>query len=191
MIFLTGYSEFAVDAFRLHASGYLLKPVSKEALAGEVAYALSDRRNRLSGHIVIRTFGNFDVYVDGQPIAFKTAKCKEMLAYLVDKRGSGVARAELSALLWEDRLYDRKQQKLLDVYIRWLRDTLQEYGIGEIFDIEKGQLRVKPDRFICDMYLFFDGNADAVNEYHGQYMEAHSWAGMTGSAMYWRQRKKE
>ena len=191
IIFVTGYSEFAVDAFRLHASGYLLKPVSEEALAGEVAYALSGRRNRLSGHIVVRTFGNFDVFVDGQPIAFKAAKCREMLAYLVDKRGTAVSRAELSSALWEDRLYDRSQQKQLDVYIRRLRDTLREYGIEEIFENEKGQLRVKPERFACDAYLFFEGNADAVNAYHGQYMEAYSWASMTESAMYWRQRQKK
>ncbi|MCR5808721.1 MAG: response regulator [Clostridiales bacterium] len=188
IIFLTGYSEFAVDAFRLHASGYLLKPVSEEALAGEVAYALSGRRNRLSGHIVVRTFGNFDVFVEGRPVAFKAAKCRELLAYLVDKRGTAVTRAELSAALWEDRLYDRSQQKQIDVYIRRLRDTLREYGIEEIFENEKGQLRVRPERFICDVYLFFEGNADAVNAYNGQYMETYSWASMTESAMYWRRR---
>ena len=190
VVFLTGYSEFAVEAFRLHASGYLLKPVSKEALAGEVAYALSGRRSRLSGHIVVRTFGNFDVYVDGQPIAFKAAKCRELLAYLVDKRGSAVTRAELSSALWEDRLYDRKQQKQLDVYIRRLRDTLRENGIEEIFEVEKGLLRVDPERFICDVYLFFEGSADAVNAYNGQYMESYSWASMTESVLYWKQRKK-
>lgn len=191
IIFLTGCSEFALDAFRLHASGYLLKPVSEEALEGEIVFALSLRRNRLSGHIVVRTFGNFDVFVDGQPISFKAAKCREMLAYLVDKRGTAVTRAELSAALWEDRLYDRSQQKQLDVYIRRLRETLREYGIEEIFENEKGQLRVRPERFICDVYLFFEGSADAVNAYHGQYMEAYSWASVTKSAMYWRQRKKK
>ena len=31
IILLTGYSQFAVDAFELHALGYLLKPVTKES----------------------------------------------------------------------------------------------------------------------------------------------------------------
>ena len=33
VIFLTGYSQYALDAFNVHASGYLLKPITKERLA--------------------------------------------------------------------------------------------------------------------------------------------------------------
>ena len=40
IIFLTGYSEYAVDAFALHASGYILKPVRKERLLSEIEYAM-------------------------------------------------------------------------------------------------------------------------------------------------------
>ena len=36
VIFLTGYSEYALDAFQLHASGYLMKPINREKLASEV-----------------------------------------------------------------------------------------------------------------------------------------------------------
>ena len=32
IIFCTGYEEYAIPAFKLHASGYLMKPVSKEKL---------------------------------------------------------------------------------------------------------------------------------------------------------------
>ena len=32
IIFTTGYSEYTVDAFRLHASGYVLKPVTQKVL---------------------------------------------------------------------------------------------------------------------------------------------------------------
>ena len=38
--FLTSYPQFAADAFRLHVSGYLLKPVDPEELRQEVSYAL-------------------------------------------------------------------------------------------------------------------------------------------------------
>ncbi|MBQ1893991.1 MAG: response regulator, partial [Clostridia bacterium] len=36
IVFLTGHSEFAVDAFSLHASGYLMKPVNRQRLAEEI-----------------------------------------------------------------------------------------------------------------------------------------------------------
>ena len=186
IIFLTGYSEYAVDAFALRASGYLLKPVNKDRLKVDVEYALSGKRETASGHIVVQTFGNFDVFVDGKPIGFKMAKCKEMLAYLVDKQGTGVSRAEIFSILWEDRLYDRKMQKQLDVYIRSLRDTLRDYGVEEIFELQKGALRVRPEQFKCDAYLFFSGDSDAVNSYRGEYMNSYSWASMTESMMYWK-----
>ena len=43
VVFVTGYSEYALDAFRVHASGYLLKPINKEKLEKEVEYALSQK----------------------------------------------------------------------------------------------------------------------------------------------------
>ena len=186
VIFLTGYSEYAVDAFALRASGYLLKPISLDKLKADVDYALSGKRKSPSGHIMVRTFGNFDVYVDDKAVSFKMAKCKELLAFLVDKQGTGVSRAEVSSILWEDRLYDRKMQKQLDVYIRSLRESLKEFGIEEIFDMQKGSLRVVPEKFVCDAYQFFSGDSEAVNSYRGEYMNAYSWASMTESMMYWK-----
>ena len=186
IIFLTGYAQYAVEAFSVRASGYLLKPVSMEQLAADVAYALAGKTRRMTGHVVVKTFGNFDVFVDGKPVSFKMAKCRELLAYLVDRQGTGVTRAELAAILWEDRMYDRRMQKQLDVYIRSLRDTLRERGIDQILEMQKGSLRIRPELMTCDAYLFFAGDSDAVNSYRGEYMSAYSWASMTESLMYWK-----
>jgi len=186
VIFLTGYSQYAVDAFSVRASGYLLKPVSKEKLAEEVTYALSKKTKDLSGHIVVRTFGNFDIFVDGKQVKFKMARCKELLAYLIDKQGSGVTRPELFEVLWEGRLYDRKMQKQLDVYIRSLRATLQEYGIEEIFEMQKGAFRIRSEKITCDAYLFFAGDSDIINSFRGEYMSSYTWASITESLMYWK-----
>ena len=186
IIFLTGYSQYAVDAFAIRASGYLLKPVTKERLAADVAYALSLRPKKSADHVVVRTFGDFDVFVDDKLVTFKAARCKELLAYLVDRQGSSVTRAEAFAVLWEDRLYDRPMQKQMDVVIRNMRDTLREYGIEDIFEMKNGSMRVCPTQFTCDAYLFFKGDADSVNAYRGEYMSAYSWASMTESVMTWK-----
>jgi len=184
IIFVTGYSEFAKDAFAVRASGYLMKPLTKEALAKDVSYVRTLRPAKPEGHICVKTFGTFDVFRDGQPIKFKIAKCKEMLAYLVDRQGGSVTRAELSAVLWEDRLYDRKQQKQLDVYIRALKETLADYGISEIFEMRNGTLRIVPETFTCDAYRFFSGDSGAINAYRGEYMSAYSWASMTEGLLF-------
>ena len=140
-------------------------------------------------HILIKTFGYFDVYIDDKPIGFRLAKSKEILAYLVDKQGAGVTRAELFAAVWEDGFYDRGMQKQLDVYIRSLRESLREYGAEEILEIEKGILRVKPESFVCDAYLFYAGDSDTINAYRGEYMSAYSWASMTESILSWKTKK--
>ena len=186
ILFLTAYKEYAFDAYAVHPTGYLLKPVSQEKLAAEVAYAGGEHRSSAPAHIHVKTFGAFDVYVDDRPIGFRLAKAKEILAFLVDRQGAGVTRAEIFAAIWEDSPYDRRMQKQLDVYIRSLRETLQEYGVPEMVEMEKGVLRVRTDTFVCDAYLFYSGDSDVINSYRGEYMSSYSWASMTEAILYWR-----
>lgn len=186
VLFLTAYSEYALDAYSVHPAGYLLKPVSPEKLAESIRYVCGEKQISSGEHVWIKTFGNFDIYVDDIPVSFKLSKAKEILAYLVDKHGTGVTRAEVFAAVWEDRMYDRRMQKQLDTYIRSLRETLKEYDISQIMEMKRGILRVKPDKFVCDAYLFFSGDSDVINSYRGEYMTAYSWASMTESILYWK-----
>ena len=183
IIFLTGFSEYAVDAFALHVSGYLLKPVNRDRLAAEIAWALSERKPASPVHIEAKTFGSFDLLVDGKPIAFRQTRCKELLAYLIDRQGGSVTRSEAFSVLWEDRLYDRPMQKQLDVIIRSLRETLSEHGISDILEIQKGNLRVVPEKISCDAWRFFQGDPEAVNAFRGEYMSAYSWGSFTEGFM--------
>lgn len=186
VIFLTAYPKYAVDAFAVRASGYLLKPVTLEALAADVRHAMTARPKAMTGHVAVRTFGGFDVLVDGRVVQFKRAKSKEILAFLVDRQGATVTRAELFAALWEDRAYDRGMQKQLDIYTRSLRDTLREYKVEEIIEARRGLLRVKPEKIVCDLYRFLEGDADAVASYRGEYMSAYPWADITEGLLTWR-----
>ena len=192
IIFLTGYAEYAVEAFAMHASGYLLKPISLDRLAEEVDWAMkskaggdkpAEKAQERDSHITVKTFGEFDILVDGKLVTFTRQRAKELLAYLVDRQGSSITRANAFAVLWETGVYDRKMQKQLDVIIRSLRDTLREYGIEEIFEVNGGSLRICPEYMDCDLYRFFDGDIDAVNSYRGEYMSAYSWASLTEAYM--------
>ena len=179
IIFLTGYSEYALEAFQLHASGYLMKPINREKLAAEVEYAISGKKRSKSTNIFAKTFGNFDILVDGRPLFFKRSKSKELLAYLVDRHGGNVSRPEAFAVLWEDAFYDRAMQKQMDVVVRSLRSTLEEAGAGEIFEMQSGWMRVLPERMDSDLYRFLDGDRETIQEYRGEYMSAYSWASQT------------
>jgi len=179
IIFLTGYSQYAVEAFSIHAHGYLLKPINKEKLYSEVRYALSAKTTEKYPHIFARTFGKFDLLVDGIPVHFSRSKAKELLAVLVDAKGFNISRAAAFAILYEDTPYDRKMQKQFDVIIRSLKDTLKQNSVEEIFELKTGELRVNPNVFDCDLYRLMNGDATAINSFNGEYMSAYSWANFT------------
>lgn len=55
ILFLTVSREYAVDAFAVHASGYLLKPVSKPDFDKEVLRAVQKLTNEKSAAITVKT----------------------------------------------------------------------------------------------------------------------------------------
>ena len=149
-------------------------------------FVCRERHNAPKAHIRVRTFGFSDVYLDDRLAAFELAKSKEIPACPAGEQGSGAARPELFAAVREDRPYDRRMQKQLDVYIRSLRDTLREYGISEILEMKRGILRIVPGTIVCDAYLFFFGDIPTINSYRGEYMSSYSWASMTEAILYWK-----
>lgn len=183
VIFLTGYSEHALEAFSVHASGYLLKPVEPEKLQKEVDYALRGMIAKESGdpeRIIVQTFGEFEVFVDGVMVDFSRSKAKEVLAYLVDRQGAFVSRELIFETIWSDEAeYDRSMQKYLDVIITSMRKTLEDYGISDLIERARGRIRVRPENFSCDLYQFIAGDIHAVYSYHGEYMRSYPWANMT------------
>ncbi len=180
IIFVTGYTRYAVDAFKIHAAGYLLKPITAEALSAEIDHAAAlyghSRPDLHTAHISAVTFGKFELYVDEKPVKFARSKSKELFAVLVSRRGAQILRKDLYDILYRDREYDRSMQKQLDVMIRSMRDTLVEYGIGDIFVMKQGLLSIKPEMIDCDMYRMIDGDPAAVNLYTGEYMTEYTWA---------------
>ena len=176
IIFVTAFSQYALDAYEVHPTGYLLKPFDQAQLAKEVEYALSVRESQKPSRIVVQTFGNFEILVNGQTLDFRRSKAKELLAYLIDRRGAGVSRKEAFSTLWEDRVYDAPMQKQVDVVIRSLRETLQKYGIGELFELKNRNLRIRPEMLECDVYRFLSGDEETINTYFGEYMSQYAWA---------------
>ena len=102
LVFVTGYSEYAKDAFSVRASGYVLKPATEEQIRQELDNLRSDVSAAETGKLDVHCFGEFDVFVNGEPLKFERSKTKEMLAYLIECRGSGVTASRLSEVLWEN-----------------------------------------------------------------------------------------
>lgn len=101
IIFTTGYSDYALKAVELHCSGYIVKPVTLDKVRLELEklrYPIDKSKQGL----YVRCFGNFEVFLDGKPLNFKYKKTRELLAYLIDRRGSLCRNNEIISTLWED-----------------------------------------------------------------------------------------
>lgn len=182
LFFCTGYSEHAIDAYGMCAKGYLLKPVQAEQIVWVLDEMIPDWRdteNPLPMDVRVQTFGNFEVFVNGAPLAFEREKAKEVLAYLVDRHGASVTTEQLAAVLWEDRPCDRKLRNIVSTVSASLKKTLDAAGVGDILVKRWGHLAVDPQKFKCDAYDFEKWDMTAVNAFHGEYMAGYSWAEFT------------
>ncbi|MCQ2079391.1 MAG: response regulator [archaeon] len=175
VIFATGFSEFASDAFSLHASGYLTKPISSRDGKRE----LENLRNPVEtpkNRVYIHTFGNFELFVDGNTIHFSRKPAKELLAYLVDRKGAAVTRRELCSVLLQDEAFTRKSQDYLTKIVKELQKSLEEVNAADIVNLDRSEYSVIPANFGCDAYDYLNGVPDAFNNFYGEYMSQYAWA---------------
>ena len=179
IVFATGYSEYMKAGIDLRLSGYIMKPVTPEAVRTELENLRHPIEWNAEKRIKILTFGNFDVFVDGSPVKFERKQSKEILAYLVDKRGTSATYAELAAILWEDEEYDRTKQKNLQVYIAGLVKSLHAVEVRDLILKSRQGILVNTKIVDCDYYRFLEGDTRAINSFTGQYMNAYSWAEFT------------
>lgn len=172
IIFVTGYQEYALDAFAVHASGYLLKPLSMDTLEQEIAIILN--KTKQQKHIRVQTFGGFEIFVDGQPVKFARTKSKELLAYLIDHRGASVTTQEAYAALFENAA-GTKTGYFRNI-VRELKIALQNAGAESVLKRSFNSLAIAAEEIDCDYYRFLEGDPIAVSQYQGDYMPSYSWA---------------
>ena len=177
IIFVTGFSEYKGDAMDMKASGYIMKPVTKEKIEQELAdlrFPIVPKKNAL---LRVQCFGNFDVFLpSGEHMKFDRSKSKEIFAYLVHKQGSSCTTKEIAAALFEDEPYDTKQQNYVQQLIHAMIKNLKAVGAEEAVVRSYNALAVNPDVLDCDYYRFQELDAGAVNSFQNEYMSQYYWA---------------
>ena len=180
IVFVTGHEKFAYQSFQLHASGFILKPATKEALERELNNLRTPVERVHTGKLRVQCFGNFEVFdKDDQPIKFKRSRSKEILAYMIDRRGALCSVGELCAALFEDREEDRNLKKQLRVFLSSLRDDLKKIGSEDVLVKAWNAYGVDCSKLDCDYLDYLKGDSVAVNSFLGEYMIQYSWAEMT------------
>ncbi len=174
LIYTTAYRQYGVEAFSLHASGYLLKPIQQADIRREMSQLRYPLRKDACPLRAV-TFGSFEFLKNGVPIAFKRSKSKELLAYLIENNGAGLTKRELAAVLLEDRPYDRACQDYMSKIIDSLIESLREAGANGVLLHRHNQYAVDTEKFVCDLYAYQRGEAWARQAFHGAYMQQYSW----------------
>ena len=171
IIFVTGYDQYALDAYSMHASGYLTKPVSAERIKLELAnlrYQMPAKND--TNRLKVRCFGSFEVFYNNQPIKFARSKTKEMLAYLVDRAGAMISVKELSEVLFNEEKSSYVRNLVAD-----LSKALKDINCENAFIKHFNSYGVNVDEISCDYFDYLNNEAYAVKAYHGVYMQQYNW----------------
>ena len=168
---MTGYDQYALDAYSMHASGYLTKPVSVEKLKMELSnlrYPMPsmDDANKLK----VQCFGHFEVFYNGNPVKFARSKTKEMLAFLIDRKGAMVSVKELSLALFGEEKSSYIRNLVAD-----LSKALKEINCEDVFIKHFNSYGIKISAISCDYYDYLNNVPYAVKAYNGVYMQQYSW----------------
>ena len=185
IVFVTGYSQYALEAYRRHVQGYLMKPVDADMIRGELdALSLPDAAPEQTEKLQIRCFGHFEAFWHGKPVIFRRRQSKELLAFLVDREGRACTAEEIAAALWEDDGDLTAAKHRVRNLVSDLRAVLREIGLEALLIRERRQLAVRRDMVDCDYWRMLDGDMTAVNAYGGEYMVDYSWAELTSGRLH-------
>lgn len=183
IVFCTGHEEYAISAFKLHASGYLMKPVSAKDVQEEIDNIIGIRQRQKL--LTVKCFGTFEVFARGEKLTFKRSKTKELFAFLVDRNGAGVTVAEIGVALWEND-EEQKNHNYIHQLFRDLRQSLEAVGAEEIFERNNYFYSLNPEKLDCDYYAYLKTGKP---EFRGEYMAQYSWAEET-CGLLWEKRSE-
>ena len=171
IVFCTGYEEYALLAFKLHASGYLMKPISAEDVQAEIDNIKGVRAQEKL--LTVNCFGDFEVYVKDEKLVFKRLKTKELFAFLVDRKGAGMTAKQICAVLFPEDTDDTKNSAYLRQLVMDLKNTLRSVGAESVLCHESPCYSVDISLIKCDYISYLEtGNP----EFYGEYMSQYSWA---------------
>ncbi len=175
LIYLTEDREKGFDALRQHASGILMKPVIAQELQRELDELRYPSAQKGGKRVFAQTFGNFELFVDGKPVAFKYSKTKEIVALLINNRGAQTTNGEIIASLWEDDGDPEKKGSYLSNLRQDLQNTFTRLKLNGLILKQRGSMAIATDRIECDLYDWLEKKQESRYHYLGDYMNQYSW----------------
>lgn len=187
IVFVTAHPKFAVDALKMKADYLIFKPYDREDITDVLERAKLLRR-RQQKRFYFHTFGTFDMLADENPVHFRSAKAKELLALCVFRKGCPVTIHEIIECLWGENAAAMPENTGYRRAIKELADSLKDCNAEELLVRERGSIRVRTELADSDYQRFMDDEEDALCSFQGAYMQQYSWA---ETAIYELQERKD
>ena len=154
IIFVTGHPQYLRQAYGLHPSGFLEKPVCEQDILDE----LEELRFPLPNYVLKVKCSPFCVFVDNMPYDFGAAKTTELFAYLVYKKGGYCTNSELCRVLWG--FGDEKRSRLRQLIME-LRGCFEKLSAPDMLLRKYGSIGLDISQ------IEIDGNTDGIKKYYG------------------------
>ena len=184
IVIITGHKEYAISAFDLDASGYLLKPLTKEAVAHQLSVLRYDTNYKKENTVLIRCFGMFEALYNGVPLDFSYSKTLELLACLIDRKGALCTNDMLIGCLWPNESATQQAKARLRKYVKDLKDVFASIGMSDIIHHqERVGIGLDISKVDCDYYNYLHGNPVAIHQFKGEYMMQYELAGETRASL--------
>lgn len=173
IVFVTAYDNYVREANEIGADYYIVKPYRREVIK-QMAERMEILSKRQHKEIYVQTFGRFLVTQNGKPVPV-TGRAKEILAFLVTRRGKEASNEEIYSTLWENRPYGNDEMKVYYNAVTRLRNVLEKNGIGGMLcSTARGKL-VNTEMFDCDYYAWQDKNMGERDKFTGEFLSEYSW----------------
>lgn len=182
VVFVTAFSDFALEAFGVDAIGYVLKPYSAEDIRRELSKCVY--KPLPSHRVIIETMPTLSVTVDGAPLSISGGKPREMLALLIDRGERGFSVGDAIACLWPERTLDSGTQSLCRMTWKRLVQAFEGVGAGNLLYTTDNRRHLKTDAVSCDLYRMLSGDKQATRKYNGEYLSEYDWAEERNAQLY-------
>ncbi|PQP83377.1 hypothetical protein C0Q44_01250 [Paenibacillus sp. PCH8] len=162
IVLVTGYEEYAVQAFDKEVIDYVIKPVTAERLNRSIQRLQLKLRDSVTPpepitptpKLTVRLFGEFTVLGGAgadNPIKLRTPKTEELLAFLLYTKST--SRDALADTLWKD-LSPQKAWTNINSTLYYVRRAIGDNSDLPIILKDRNGIRIDREAIECDLYEF-------------------------------------
>lgn len=203
IVFVTAYDKYALEAFRVNAIDYILKPFSIEDITQTLTRLRKVKPLAAVSQIPADTgriycFGRLLVYGAGnrEAVKWRTSKAEELFAFMLQNLNIEVAKWKITQVLWPECEAEKQLNTNLYTTVYKVKKTLLSANIKFSFTFINGRYKLElPDVYmdvsefkaITDTEIVSPASSvgrykKALSLYSGNYLEENGYLWSQGKA---------